>query len=216
MHNVEKAVEKIFLGPERKSSVMNDREKKITAYHEAGHAIIGHLLTHTDPIHKISIISRGMSLGVTWSLPIEDKKLKSKAELEDEIAMLLGGRAAEKIIFKDFTTGASNDMENATKIAREMVTRYGMSEKLGNRVYGRKNELVFLGKELGEHDKDYSEEVAAIIDSEVSRIISDGYKLAEKTIISNKAKLDKIANKLLESETIEAEEFKTLMGSAKA
>ena len=216
MHNVEKAVEKIFLGPERKSSVMNDREKKITAYHEAGHAIIGHLLTHTDPIHKISIISRGMSLGVTWSLPIEDKKLKSKAELEDEIAMLLGGRAAEKIIFKDFTTGASNDMENATKIAREMVTRYGMSEKLGNRVYGRKNELVFLGKELGEHDKDYSEEVAAIIDSEVSRIISDGYKLAEKTIIGNKAKLDKIANKLLESETIEAEEFKTLMGSAKA
>ncbi len=216
MNNIEKAVEKVFLGPERKSSVLTEKEKKITAYHEAGHAVIGHLLAHTDPIHKISIISRGMALGVTWSLPLEDKKLRSKAELEDEIAMLLGGRAAEKLIFKDITTGASNDMETATKIAREMVTRYGMSEKLGNRVYGRKNELVFLGKELGEHDKDYSEEVAAEIDTEVSKIIDSAYRLAEKTIEKNKAKLEKIATKLLEKETIEADEFKTLMGTAKA
>lgn len=216
MNNIEKAVEKVFLGPERKSSVLTEKEKKITAYHEAGHAVLGHLLSHTDPIHKISIISRGMALGVTWSLPMEDKRLKSKAELEDEIAMLLGGRAAEKLIFKDITTGAANDMEVATKIAREMVTRYGMSEKLGNRVYGRKNELVFLGKELGEHDKDYSEEVAAKIDSEVSHIISSAYKLAEKTIANNKARLERVAKRLLENETIEAEEFKTLMGTAKA
>ncbi len=214
--DVEHAVEKVYLGPEHKGAGMNDKEKKITAYHEAGHAIVGHLLAGTDPIHKISIVSRGMALGVTWSLPEEDKKLSSKSELEDDIAMMLGGRAAEKIFFSDVTTGASNDMERATKLAREMVTRYGMSDVLGNRVYGRKNEMVFLGRELGEHDKDYSEKVAALIDSEVDKFVENGYKKATETITKNKKKLETVAAELIEKETLDAEDFKKIMDKAKA
>lgn len=209
--DVENAVEKVYLGPERKGGLMNEEEKKITAYHESGHALVGHLLANTDPIHKISIVSRGMSLGVTWSLPEEDKKLMSKAQLEDEIAMLLAGRASEQIFMKDITTGASNDMEKATKLAREMVTRYGMSNKLGHRVYGRRDELVFLGRELGEHDKDYSEKIAADIDSEVDRLIEEGYKKAVSTITKNKKKLETVAAELLKKETLDAEEFKAIM-----
>lgn len=209
--DVEKAIEKIVIGPERKGVGMNEKEKKITAYHEAGHAVVGHLLAGTDPIHKISIVSRGMSLGVTWSLPEEDKKLMAKSELEDEIAMLLGGRAAEKIFFADVTTGASNDMERATKLAREMVTRYGMSDVLGNRVYGRKNEMIFLGRELGEHDKDYSDKVAALIDSETDKFVEEGFKKAVLTINKNKKKLENVATELLAKETIDADEFKAIM-----
>jgi cell division protease FtsH len=209
--DMEKALERVYLGPERKGAVMSEKEKKITAFHEAGHAIVGHLLAGTDPIHKISIISRGMSLGVTWSLPEEDKKLSTKSELEDEIAMLLGGRAAEKIFFTDVSTGASNDMERATKLSREMVTRYGMSDVLGNRVYGRKNEMVFLGRDLGEHDKDYSEKVAALIDSEVDKFVEDGFKKAFATITKNKKKMEQVAGELLEKETLDADEFRTIM-----
>lgn len=209
--DVEHAVEKVYLGPEHKGTGMNEKEKKITAYHEAGHAIVGHLLAGTDPIHKISIVSRGLALGVTWSLPEEDKKLSSKSELEDEIAMMLGGRAAEKIFFEDVTTGASNDMERATKLAREMVTRYGMSPVLGNRVYGRKNEMIFLGRELGEHDKDYSEKVAALIDSETDKFVENGYKKAFATITKYKKKLEKVASELLVKETLDADEFRTIM-----
>lgn len=209
--DVEAAVEKVYLGPERKGALMNEKEKKITAFHESGHAVVGHILENTDPIHKISIVSRGMALGVTWSLPEEDKKLMSKMELEDEIAMLLAGRAAEKIFFKDVTTGASNDMEKATKLAREMVTRYGMSDKLGHRVYGRRDELVFLGRELGEHDKDYSEKIAAFIDDEVDRIIEEGYTKAVSTITKNKKKLEVVADELLKKETLDEEEFKAIM-----
>jgi len=213
--DVEHAVEKVYLGPEHKGAGMNEKEKKITAYHEAGHAVVGHLLVGTDPIHKISIVSRGMALGVTWSLPEEDKKLSAKSELEDDIAMMLGGRAAEKIFFHDITTGASNDMERATKLAREMVTRYGMSDVLGNRVYGRKNEMVFLGRELGEHDKDYSEKVAALIDSEVDKFVETGYKKATEVITKNKKKLEAVAAALIEKETLDSDEFKTIMGKAK-
>jgi len=209
--DVEHAVEKVYLGPEHKGAGMNEKEKKITAYHEAGHAIVGHLLAGTDPIHKISIVSRGMALGVTWSLPEEDKKLSSKSELEDDIAMMLGGRAAESIFFGDVTTGASNDMERATKLAREMVTRYGMSPVLGNRVYGRKNEMVFLGRELGEHDKDYSEKVAALIDSETDKFVEDGYKKAFATITKYKKKMEKVASELLVKETLDADEFRAIM-----
>jgi cell division protease FtsH len=209
--DVEAAVEKVYLGPERKGALMNEKEKKVTAYHEAGHALVGHILVNTDPIHKISIVSRGMALGVTWSLPEEDKKLVSKAELEDEIAMLLAGRAAESIFFKDITTGASNDMEKATKLSREMVTRYGMSAKLGHRVYGRRDELVFLGRELGEHDKDYSEKIAAEIDSEVDRIIEEGYAKAIATIKKYKQKLVNVATELLEKETLDKAEFSAIM-----
>ncbi len=213
--DVEKAVEKVYLGPEHKGAGMNEKEKKITAYHEAGHAIVGHLLAGTDPIHKISIVSRGMALGVTWSLPEEDKKLSSKSELEDDIAMMLGGRAAEKIFFADVTTGASNDMERATKLAREMVTRYGMSDVLGNRVYGRKNEMVFLGRELGEHDKDYSEKVAALIDGEVDKFVEEGYQKAVATITKNKKKLETVASQLIEKETLDSDDFKKIMDNKK-
>jgi len=215
MHDIESSVEKVYLGPERKNAAMNEREKKITAYHEAGHALVGHILPNTDPIHKISIVSRGMALGVTWSLPEEDKKLITRSELRDDIAMMLGGRIAEKVFFNEITTGASNDLENATKLARDMVTRYGMSDKLGNQIYGRRDELVFLGKELGEHHKDYSEEVAAKIDLEISSIIINSYKTAEKIILSNKKKLEKVASVLLERETIEAVEFNKLMDQTK-
>jgi len=216
MTDIEKSVEKIYLGPERKSAVMNEKEKKITAYHEAGHALVGHMLPNTDPIHKISIISRGMALGVTWSLPSEDKKLITKSELADDIAMMLGGRVAEKVFFNEITTGAANDIEKATKMARDMITRYGMSDKLGNQIYGRRDEFVFLGKELGEHQKDYSEVVAAKIDNEISEFIKDAYKKAEKIIVSNKKKLEKVASVLLEKETIESEEFNRLMDQVKA
>lgn len=210
---LEASVEKVYLGPERKSRILNENEKKIIAYHEVGHALVGHILPNTDPIHKISIVSRGMALGVTWSLPEEDKKLSSKTEMENDIAMMLGGRAAEKIFFDDVTNGASNDIDRATNLAREMVTRYGMSEKLGNRVFGKRDEMVFLGKELGEHHKDYSEVVAAQIDSEVSRIVDEGYKKAAKTINSNKKKMDRVAAALLEKETLDADEFKKIMDS---
>ncbi len=207
------ASEKVMLGPERKSMVISTKEKEITAYHEAGHAIVGHLLVHTDPIHKISIISRGMALGLTWSLPEEDKRLVSKSEMEDKIAMALGGRIAEELIFNEITTGAGSDMEEATKTARNMVTRYGMSKNLGPQIYGKRDELVFLGRELAEHEKNYSEEVAAKIDKEVSDIITEAYKKASLVISKNKNKLKEIAEKLIKNETIEAEEFEKIMGA---
>lgn len=205
------AAEKVMLGPERKSMVISKKEKEITAYHEAGHAIVGHLLPGTDPVHKISIISRGNALGLTWMLPEEDKRLISKKEMEDKIAMSLGGRVAEEMIFGDITTGASSDMEEATKTARNMVTRYGMSEKLGPQIYGKRDELVFLGRELAEHEKNYSEEVAAEIDREVARIISAGYKKAKEVLSKNKTKLKEIAERLIKEETIEGEAFAKMM-----
>lgn len=209
------AAEKVMLGPERKSMVISVKEKQITAYHEAGHAIVGHLLKNTDPIHKISIISRGQALGLTWSLPEEDRRLISKSEMEDKIAMALGGRVAEELTFGEITTGASSDMEEATKTARAMVTRYGMSSKLGPQIYGRRDELVFLGRELAEHEKNYSEEVAAAIDKEVSSIISEAHKRATAIVSKNKPKLKEIAEKLIKEETIEAGDFEKLMGSSK-
>jgi cell division protease FtsH len=209
------AAEKVMLGPERKSRVLTKKEKDIIAYHEAGHALVGHFLPNSDPIHKISIISRGMALGVTWSLPEEDKKLVSKSEMEDDIAMSLGGRAAEELMFKEITTGASNDMEKATKMARDMVMRYGMSDKLGPQIYGRRDEMVFLGKELTEHEKNYSEEIAAAIDKEVTRIIEVGYKRAKEIIQKNKAKLVAVSEELIKKETLDANEFEKLIGKAK-
>lgn len=210
--DLSEAAEKVMLGPERKSRVLSPKEKKITAYHEAGHALIGHLLPNTDPIHKISIISRGMALGVTWSLPEEDKKLISRSEMEDEIAMSLGGRASEELIFGEITTGAASDLEKATKMARDMVMRFGMSEKLGPQIYGRRDEMVFLGKELAEHEKNYSEEIAAKIDEEVTRIIDEGYKKAKSVLTKHKKKLDIISEELIKKETIEGPEFERLMG----
>lgn len=209
------AAEKVMLGPERKSMVISPKEKNITAYHEAGHALVGHILAHTDPIHKISIISRGQALGLTWSLPEEDKRLVSKSEMEDKIAMSLGGRVAEELIFNEITTGASSDMEEATKTARNMVTRYGMSPKMGPQIYGKRDELVFLGRELAEHEKNYSEVVASEIDKEVARIIAEGYKNAKNVLVKNKAKLIEVAEKLIKDETLDGETFAQLMAEPK-
>lgn len=207
--DVNKAIEKIMLGPERKTRVLSEVEKKITAYHEAGHAIIGKVLQHTDPVHKISIISRGMALGYTWSVPAEDKYLMSKPEFQDKIAQILGGRAAESLIFKQLTTGASNDLEHATKIARDMVTVYGMSDKIGPVKLGEREELIFLGRELGEH-KNYSNEIANLIDEEIKAIITNAEKVAINTLDKNYKILDELAKLLLEKETVERHEFDAL------
>jgi cell division protease FtsH len=207
------SIEKVILGPERKSKVLNVNEKEITAYHEAGHALIGANLPNADPVQKVSIISRGQAAGYTLSAPLEDKRIYSKAYFIDELAVLLGGYVSEKIVFGDVTTGASNDLERATDISRKLVTRYGMSE-LGPRTFGRKEELIFLGKEISE-EKNYSEATAENIDKEVSRFISDAYSTAEKIIQNKKEILDKIAKTLLEKETIEQEEFNVLVGKTK-
>ncbi|TSC92967.1 MAG: cell division protease FtsH [Candidatus Berkelbacteria bacterium Licking1014_7] len=206
------AVEKVLLGPERKSRVLSKHEKEIIAYHEAGHAIVGHILPGTDPVHKISIISRGLTLGYTWSLPGEDIHLYSKEKFEDQISQMLGGRVAEELIFKSVTTGASNDLKQATKIARDMVTRYGMSDKLGPMTLGEREELIFLGKELAEH-KTYSEKIAAKIDDEISKIICEAEKKTKIILQKHRHKLNKIAKILLIKETIEGEEFKALFGA---
>ena len=208
------AIEKIALGPERKSHILNDKEKKITAYHEAGHALLGHLLPNCHPVHKVSIVSRGMAGGVTWSLPVEDKHLHSLADFKDDIAMALGGRTAEKIIFgeENITTGAESDLKHANGLARRMVTEYGMSKALKNRFFGDEQGSVFLGKSFSQ-DKHYSEEMAAKIDDEVAKIIDEASKKAEDTLSKNKSKLDQIAQTLLEKETIEGKDFDKLMES---
>lgn len=211
--DIEHAIEKVALGPERKSRLMNAEEKKIVAYHEVGHAIVGHVSPFCDPIHKVTIVSRGMANGVTWHLPEEDRTMTSEQEFHDDLASLLGGRAAEEIIFKDVTTGASNDLERATAIARNMVTRFGMS-RLGQATFGKQHGSVFLGKEFGEQ-RDYSEETAREIDKEVKRIVDAAYQQAKKILTQNKSKLVKISEALLEKETLTAEEFKKLIGTKK-
>jgi len=204
------SIEKVMLGPERKSGILLKDEKRIAAYHEAGHALVGHILPKTDPIHKISIISRGRAAGYTLNLPTEDKHLHSRLEFIDNLAMFLGGYAAEKIIFNDITTGASNDLMRASLLARELVTKYGMSEKLGPIVFGQHSDTVFLGKEIHEQ-RNYSERIAAEIDGEVEKFINDALKTATDTINKNRDKLNKVAEKLIEVETIEKEGFEELM-----
>jgi len=205
------SIEKVLLGPERKSHILTKEEKNITAFHEAGHALVAHLLPHTDPIHKISIISRGQAAGYTLKLPETDKSLKSRQEFIEELAVLLGGHVAEKETFGDVTTGASNDLREATKLAKRIVTEYGMSEKLGPRTFGEKEELIFLGKEIHE-SKDYSEKTAEQIDEEVNNFIYNAQKTAQNIITENKDKLKSIVDKLLKEETIEREEFEKLVG----
>jgi len=204
--NLQEAIEKVVMGPEKKSRLLSDKERQITAFHETGHAIVGHILPNCDPIHKVSIVSRGMALGYTWSLPQKDIHLYPKSKFLDDIAQLLAGREAEKIIFGETTTGAENDIRRATKLAREMVTVFGMSEKLGPQTLGQREELVFLGRELGEH-KNYSDKIAATIDEEVSSIISDAQKRAHDILIKNRKTLDNIAQTLLKKETLEETEF---------
>lgn len=208
------AIEKVMLGPERKSSVLSDEERKITAYHEAGHAVVGHLLPFCDDVHKISIISRGMAAGYTMSLPSEDKKMHFRQEFIEDLSMMLGGYAAEKEIFGDMTTGASNDLEKATRTAKHLVTRYGMSDKLGPRTYGEHQEMIYLGKEFGE-SRDYSEKTAQEIDSEVTRLLTEALAKANEIIKANRQKLDDVVKELLEKETIEKEVFEKIVGPSK-
>lgn len=207
------SIDKILLGPERKSHILNKKEKEVTAYHEAGHALVAHLLPNTDPVRKVSIIARGMAAGFTLKLPSEDKKLHSRTEFIEELAVLLAGRIAEKKIFSEVTTGAQSDLREATKLAKRLITEYGMSDKLGLRTFGEREELVFLGRELHEQ-RDYSEKTAQDIDEEIHRLTQEAAKTAEKIIVENKGQLDKIAQELLVKETIEAEEFEKLFEKA--
>jgi len=212
-HDFNRAIEKVMLGPERRSRVLTSEERKIAAYHEAGHAIVGHLLPNTDPIHKITLIGRAMALGYTWSRPTEDRYLISKEKFEDDLARILGGRVAEEVVFNQVTTGAQNDLKQATKIARDMVTQYGMSKELGPITFGEREELVFLGRELAEH-KTYSESIASKIDAEVIRVIRAAEDKARKLLVRQRKMLDRVARRLLEKETIEGPEFEKMFSPA--
>ncbi|MFA5133518.1 MAG: ATP-dependent zinc metalloprotease FtsH [Patescibacteria group bacterium] len=205
------SIEKVMLGPERRSRVLSDEEKKITAYHEGGHALVAHEMPNTDPVHKISIVSRGHAAGYTLKLPTRDKNFKNRAEFLSELAVSLAGYAAEKMIFgeENLTTGASNDLRVSTHLARTMVTQYGMSDKLGPRTYGHREEMVFLGRDITEQ-KDYSEKAAEMIDEEVTKLMKDAEKRAQAILQKNKPMLDKIADILLKKEIIEKEEFESL------
>jgi len=205
----EEAIERVIAGPERKSRLISAEEKRIIAYHEAGHAVIITALPEADPVQKVSIISRGMAGGYTLALPTEDRFLDSKRKIQATMIGLLGGRAAEEIMFNDITSGASNDIENVTKLARRMVTRLGMSELLGPMVYGQKEELVFLGREISEQ-RDYSEAIAEKIDQEVQRLVNESYEKAKELLNNYKNELIAIAEKLLEKETLSKEEFEAI------
>jgi len=204
------AIEKVMLGPERKSRILTPKEKEVTAYHEAGHAVLAHFLPNADPVHKVSIISRGRAGGYTLKLPLEDRHLQTKEYFIEEIAVLLGGYLAELTTFGDVTTGATSDLRRATALARRLVTDFGMSEHLGPRTYGQKEEMIFLGREIHEQ-RDYSEKAAEAIDAEISGFISEGRRRAEELLKKHKAELEKIAQLLLKQETIEQEEFNKLM-----
>jgi len=209
MHEFQEAIERVQLGPERRSRVMTQEDKEITAFHEAGHAIVAHLLPHAPALRKITIIPRGMALGLNWLLE-EDYLHTTRSQLKARIALGLGGRVAEEIVFNEITSGAVGDLSQITNMARTMVTQYGMSEELGLRIYGKKQEMVFLGREISEQ-RDYSDAVAEKIDEEVRKIIDEQYELARQLLTDNRDKLELIAHTLLEVETLEAEEFAALM-----
>ncbi len=207
--DLEEAIERVIAGPERKSRLISEEEKRIVAYHEAGHAVVMNAVAESDPVHKVSITARGMAGGYTLALPEEDRTLMGRNKLLAEMVGLMGGRAAEEIVFSDVTSGASNDLERVTKMARAMVTRLGMSHDLGPMVYGQKEELIFLGREISEQ-RDYSEAVAEQIDKEVRSLVNDAYDKAKKILLQYRDALDTIARKLLEVETLSREEFEAL------
>lgn len=209
--NILDSIEKVMLGPERKSFVLSDQEKKIAAYHEAGHALVAHMLPKADPVHKISIISRGQAAGYTLKLPDKEKHFHSKEEFIGDLSVLLSGYITEKKIFGEVTTGATSDLREATKLAKKLATEYGMSDELGPRTFGHKDDLVFLGKDIAEQ-RDYSEEMAAKIDVEIKKFIKEGYDQAENIITENRDKLELVTNELLEKETLEREDFEKLVG----
>ena len=208
------SIEKVMLGPEKRSRVVSPKEKEITAYHEAGHALVAASLKDCDPGHKVSIVARGMAGGYTLKLPLEEQRLKTKNQFLADLAVMMGGYATEKLIFKDFTTGASNDLENASHLARALVTRYGMSDKLGPLTFGKSSEFSFLGKNIV-NEKNYSESMAEKIDDEVRRFIDNAYRTAVRVITTRKTFLKKIADALVEKETLEQDEFNALIVNLK-
>ena len=210
MPEMEEAAERVIMGPERKSRVISDKEKRLTAYHEGGHTIVGMLLEHTDPVHKVTIIPRGRAGGYTLSLPKEDKYYATRSEMLDELKVLLGGRVAEALVLKEISSGASNDLQRATQLARQMICEYGMSENIGPVTFGHRQDQVFLGRDIA-RDKDYSEEVAAEIDKEVRSFMEDAYAATEKLLSDNIHKLHVIAKALMEKETLEEEEINQLV-----
>lgn len=210
MPEMEEAAERVIMGPERKSRVISDKEKRLTAYHEGGHTIVGMMLEHTDPVHKVTIIPRGRAGGYTLSLPKEDKYYATRSEMLDELKVLLGGRVAEALVLKEISSGASNDLQRATQLARQMICEYGMSENIGPVTFGHRQDQVFLGRDIA-RDKDYSEEVAAEIDKEVRSFMEDAYAATEKLLSDNIDKLHVIAKALMEKETLEEEEINQLV-----
>ena len=210
MPEMEEAAERVIMGPERKSRVISDKEKRLTAYHEGGHTIVGMLLDNTDPVHKVTIIPRGRAGGYTLSLPKEDKYYATRSEMLDELKVLLGGRVAEALVLKEISSGASNDLQRATQLARQMICEYGMSENIGPVTFGHRQDQVFLGRDIA-RDKDYSEEVAAEIDKEVRTFMEDAYAATEKLLSENIDKLHVIAKALMEKETLEEEEINQLV-----
>jgi len=208
-NDLEEAIERVVMGPERKSRLISDEEKRIIAYHEAGHAVVGNAIAEADPVQKVTIVGRGQAGGLTWFRPDEDRLLYSRKKLLANMAYMLGGRVAEEIVFDDITSGASNDIEQVTRLARSMVTRLGMSSEMGPRVYGQKEEMVFLGREISEQ-RDYSEAVAEQIDAEVRKIVDDSYKLARKLLKKYRTQLDAVAQKLLEVESLTREDFEAI------
>ncbi len=213
MTELEEGIMRVIAGPEKKTRVMSEKERLITAYHEMGHAIVGHVLPNCDPVHKVSIISRGQALGYTISLPTEDKFLTTRAELSDTMAMTLGGRAAEEIIFDEITTGASNDLEKVTTTAKQMVMRYGMSERLGPRVFGHDRTQPFLGRDMSA-EPDYSEEIAREIDAEIRRVVEEAHQTAKDILSERSSQLEEVSKILLERETIDAKQFVALLEGA--
>jgi len=207
---LEEGIMRVIAGPEKKARLLSEKEQRITAYHEMGHALVGHFLENTDPVHKITIVSRGQALGLTISLPTEDRYLTTRRALLEQIAMTMGGRAAEEIVFNEITTGASNDIEKVTSTAKAMVMRFGMSEKLGPRVLGRNHDMPFLGREMGA-EPDYSEEVAREIDDEIRRIIEEGHDIARKVLLDHIDDLHRISQILIERETIDKDQFERLL-----
>ena len=205
------SIEKVMLGPERKSRILSNKEKKITAYHEAGHAIVAHFSLHSDPVQKVSIIARGQAGGYTLKLPLEDKHMYSRTEYIEEIAVLLAGYVAEQEIFGEVTTGATSDLRRATGLARKLITDYGMSESLGPRTYGEKDEMIFLGREIHEQ-RDYSEKVAEQIDKEISNFIDKAVHQAKGLIKAKQEFLEKVVAELMSKETLEKEEFEKIVG----
>jgi cell division protease FtsH len=207
---LEEGIMRVIAGPEKKARLLSEKERKITAYHEMGHALVGHYLENTNPVHKITIVSRGQALGLTISLPTEDRYLTTKSALMDELAMTLGGRAAEELVFHEVTTGAANDLERVTATSKQMIMRFGMSEKLGPRVLGRNHDLPFLGRDMGS-EPDYSDEVAKEIDDEIRRVIEEAHDSATRVLREHMEELHRLSAILIERETIDKDQFERLL-----